>query len=173
MELSLSCTISPRASSGTGHDVVLFGTGDSTTSARLIPLVDRHIGQDWTTEVSRPLVQSISRYAYARAFLKGVDIIHDHTDLIEDELPVPKSAYTIHGPAVPEAVARAKRMLEGGRGGLVAISARQRELFEAQGVQFAGTVLNGLDARSMPFGPSGREGGLPFLHWPGKLGKGT
>ncbi len=135
-----------------GHDVMLFGTGDSTTSARLIPLVDRHIGQDWTTEVSRPLVQSISRYAYARAFLEGVEIIHDHTDLIEDELPVPKSAYTIHGPAVPEAVARAKRMTEGGRGGLVAISARQRELFEAQGVQFAGTVLNGLDARSMPFG---------------------
>ncbi|MFN0072365.1 MAG: glycosyltransferase family 4 protein [Chloroflexota bacterium] len=135
-----------------GHEVLLFGTGDSSTSARLIPLVDRHIGQDWLPTVAPGIVHATSRYAYVRAFLEQVDIIHDHTDFQELELPVPKSVYTIHGPAVSSAVARAKAIMAGGRGGLVAISHRQRELFEAQGVQFAGTVHNGIDAAAMPFG---------------------
>jgi glycosyltransferase involved in cell wall biosynthesis len=149
-----------------GHEVLLFGTGDSTSSARLIPLVDRHIGQDWPVSISRPLQHSISRYAYARAYLEGVEIIHDHTDFLELELPVPRSVYTIHGPAVPEAVERAKRVMKSGRGGLVAISHRQRELFEEKGVTFAGTVHNGLDARSMPFGTA--EMKEPYLLFIGR-----
>lgn len=134
-----------------GHEVFLYGTGDSTTSATLIPIIDRHIGQEWPVEVSRPLFLTFSRYAYARAFLERVDIIHDHTDFQELELPVPKSVYTLHGPAVPSAVKKAKSIMASGRGGLVAISHRQRELFEAKGVEFAGTVHNAMDARAMPF----------------------
>jgi glycosyltransferase involved in cell wall biosynthesis len=149
-----------------GHDVVLFGTGDSHTSARLIPLVDRHIGQNWRTEISKPIQHVLSRYAYARAFLDDVDIIHDHTDFQERELPVPKSVYTVHGPAVPEAVARAKAVMDGNGGGLIAISHRQRELFELHGVQFAGTVHNGMDARTMPFGD--REKKEEFLFFIGR-----
>jgi glycosyltransferase involved in cell wall biosynthesis len=149
-----------------GHDVTLFGTGDSKTSARLVPLVDEHIGQDWPPALPRPLQIALSRYAYARAFLEGFEIIHDHTDFLELELPVPKAVYTLHGPAVTEAVDRAKRVMESGRGGLVAISHRQRELFEAQGVTFAGTVHNGLDAASMPFGAA--EEKQPYLLFIGR-----
>lgn len=149
-----------------GHEVLLFGTGDSTTSARLVPVVGRHIGQDWPVEISRALTQSMSRYSYARAFLEGVDVIHDHTDYLEQELPVPPSVYTVHGPAVPAAVEKAKAVMASGRGGLVAISHRQRELFEAQGVAFAGTVHNGMDALSMPFGD--RPDKEPFLFFVGR-----
>lgn len=134
-----------------GHDVELFGTGDSRSSARLIPVVENHIGQNLDLRVARELSLTLSRYSYARALLDGVDIIHDHTDFQELELPVPKSVYTLHGPAVESAVEKAKAIMAGGRGGLVAISHRQRELFEEQGVEFAGTVHNGMDAQSMPF----------------------
>jgi glycosyltransferase involved in cell wall biosynthesis len=149
-----------------GHDVTLFGTGDSKTSARLIPLVNNHVGQDWPASIRRPVQLALSKYAYARAFLEGFEIIHDHTDYLELELPGPKSIYTLHGPAVPEAVERAKRVVESGRGGLVAISHRQRELFEEQGVTFSGTVHNGLDAESMPFGQSGEK--EPYLLFIGR-----
>ena len=43
----------------------------------------------------------MSEYAYARAYLEGVEIIHDHTDYLELELPVPKSVYTLHGRRFP------------------------------------------------------------------------
>lgn len=131
-----------------GEDVLLFAPGDSRTAARLFPTVPHQSGQDWPEALAMLLFRATSSYAYARALLEGVDLVHDHT-LVETDLPV-RRLHTLHGPAVPELVERCKRIGTSGRDRFVAISARQRELY-GEDLPWAGTVHDGIDVAAAPF----------------------
>lgn len=132
-----------------GRDVLLFAPGDSRTSARLYPIVPHHSGQDWPVAIGMLLFGATSNYAYARAIIEGAALVHDHT-LMETDLPIAR-LHTLHGPATPEVVERCRRMSASGRDHFVAISARQRALY-GEGLNWAGTVHNGIDVDAAPFG---------------------
>jgi glycosyltransferase involved in cell wall biosynthesis len=131
-----------------GRDVVLFAPGDSRTTARLVPTVERHLGQDWPHEAGMPMFRATSAYAYARAVVEGATLVHDHT-LMETDLPIAR-LHTLHGPANQEIVERCRRMGAGGHDHFVAVSRRQRELY-GEDLPWAGVVPNGVDIEAAPF----------------------
>ena len=131
-----------------GQDVVLFAPGDSHTAARLVPTVERHLGQDWPLGAGMPMFRATSSYAYARAMVEGATLVHDHT-LMETDLPIAR-LHTLHGPANHEVVERCRRMAAGGRDHFVAVSRRQRELY-GEDLPWAGVVPNGVDVTAAPF----------------------
>lgn len=142
-----------------GHEVVLFAPGDSQTSAKLVPIVGKHIGQDWPG-LAASIGACFSGYCYARAFLERVDVVHDHTLHHQVSFPLP-SVHTLHGPRA-HGHARAVQMSAEGRNYFVAISRRQRELYGEEGINWAGVVHNAMDARNIPFSTR-KEGYLLFV----------
>jgi glycosyltransferase involved in cell wall biosynthesis len=147
-----------------GHDVTLFASGDSTTSARLIPTVDtalwRHV------EVRDPLVYwSITLgEAYRRAAAGAFDLVHSHLDFLAfpcASLVATPTVTTLHGrldlPDMPRVYARFPDMP------VVSISDSQRvPLPEAR---WAGTVYNAVDTDLLAFNPRGGT----YLAWLGRI----
>src|SRR5919199_3481440 len=131
-----------------GEEVLLFAPGDSRTTARLIPSLPRHSGQDWPWEIGQLVFWASSNYAFARATIEGADLVHDHT-LMETDQPVLR-VHTLHGPAVPEIVERCRRIGASGRDSFVAISHRQRQLY-GDDLPWAGVVHNGIAVDEAPF----------------------
>jgi glycosyltransferase involved in cell wall biosynthesis len=62
-----------------GHDVVVFASGDSTTSAPLVPIVERALWRDarYQTDLL-PFWSLVVGRAYARS--EGLDLMHNHLD---------------------------------------------------------------------------------------------
>src|SRR5688572_30543447 len=83
-----------------GHEVTLFASGDSTTSARLIPTIDTALWRE-------PLVGDALMYwtitlgeAYRRAAGGEFDVIHAHVDFLSfpcAELAATPTVTTLHG----------------------------------------------------------------------------
>jgi glycosyltransferase involved in cell wall biosynthesis len=154
-----------------GHQVVLFAPAGSSTSAQLVPNVERPLGLDLTDTEKRRHLYEVGRQGYRVAVRLGADLVHDHTDVPPPHgysLPV---VHTIHGPATPTAVAAYREMsLRGSR--FLAISHRQRALFSAAAdgaIDFAGVVHNPVDVAGTPFyGRDRKEGYVAFVgrcHW--------
>ena len=160
-----------------GHEVTLFAPGDSRTSARLLPTVPAGIGLDLSPAERIRWMADTSADAYEAAAELDADVIHDHTDYSpEPGFPIP-IVRTIHGPAVDAFVRIARRLSRRGDR-FVAISRRQRDLFEAaaaetfgpgEQIAFVGVVPNPIDVAAAPFYPaSAKEGYAAFLgrcHW--------
>jgi glycosyltransferase involved in cell wall biosynthesis len=140
-----------------GHDVTLFATGDSKTSARLIPIIDRPLRENCTLEA----LQSLSIPAmldvvgtvlqHADAF----DIIHWHIDYFPwafTPLITTPGVTTLHGrldlpflqtvfqqyPDIP----------------VVSISNHQRLPLESLNPNWVGTVYNAVPVMDFPFSPT-------------------
>ncbi|MBL8030054.1 MAG: glycosyltransferase family 4 protein [Candidatus Doudnabacteria bacterium] len=64
-----------------GHEVTLFASGDSKTSAKLKSLIPKHLRQYQSENVYRPNVQNLMHAGFAYSSTSGFDIIHDHFSL--------------------------------------------------------------------------------------------
>jgi glycosyltransferase involved in cell wall biosynthesis len=134
-----------------GHEVTLFATGNSKTSARLASVVPRGL-RDATNDkdiygFNTPTMQHIGA-AYAR--YREFDIIHDHNphmSLPTANVVQTPVVLTWHSP-YDEVLGRYFRQLN--RPYLVSISHSQAAL--AKDLQFYGTVHNGLPLAHYPFG---------------------
>ncbi|HWV22942.1 MAG TPA: glycosyltransferase family 4 protein [Thermomicrobiales bacterium] len=160
-----------------GCEVILCAPEGSQTHARLIPNVPKPLGLDMTEAEKSHLFAQASRNAYRIARDTGADLIHDHTDFIPPRgYPIP-IVRTIHGPATPAALQNAHRMSRHGDA-LVAISHRQREIFErkarerwddSHALHFVDVIHNPIDVAAAPFYPaSEKRGYVAFLgraHW--------
>lgn len=160
-----------------GCEVHLCAPAGSRSSAPIIETVPKPVGLNLTEAQKRRHMVEASRAAYRIALDLGADLIHDHTDYIpRRDFPIPV-VRTIHGPATPRAVDEYLRMSRRGDR-FVAISARQRELFEmaarnqhGPGARIAieGVVHNPLDVASAPFYPADQKRAyVAFLgrcHW--------
>lgn len=100
-----------------GHDVTLFASGDSATSARLIPTVDTALWRQ--AEVRDPLVYwSVTLgEAYRRAATGAFDLVHSQLDFLAlpcASLLATPTLTTLHGrldlPDVPRIYARFPEM---------------------------------------------------------------
>jgi glycosyltransferase involved in cell wall biosynthesis len=131
-----------------GHEVTLFASGDSNTSARLVPCCDRALRLDG--RVRDPLPHQAVMLEKVKRVASRFDILHFHTDLLH--FPVFSSVRqptltTLHGrrdlfdlqdfyatfPHIP----------------LVSISNAQRA--PIPGANFEATVLHGLPETLLPF----------------------
>ena len=84
-----------------GHDVVLFASGDSTTSAELVPCVPQALrGLEGSVD---PAVSQVMQLEYLARQLDEFDILHFHTGFAHfpftARLPVPQ-VNTLHGPLI-------------------------------------------------------------------------
>ncbi len=141
-----------------GHDVTLFASGDSKTSARLVPVVPRALRSAGVQD-AMPSVLLALRMAFERA--DEFDVIHSHVDLAA--LPFGRFVttpvlHTFHGrldlPTIRPLCDHCRDAA------LVSISDNQRRLLPNW--NWMGTVYNGIDLDNFAFRP--RPGGyLAFL----------
>jgi len=147
-----------------GHDVTLFASGDSTTSARLVPTVDTALWRD--REIRDPLVYwaVTANMAYKQAAEGAFDIIHSHLDFHaygHASLVSTPTVTTLHGrldlPDLPRLYARFPTMP------VVSISDNQREPLPQ--ARWAATVYNAVDTDNLVFNARGGD----YLAWLGRI----
>jgi glycosyltransferase involved in cell wall biosynthesis len=145
-----------------GHDVTLFASGDSETSATLVPIVERAMRFDTArrdvlgAEFIRELGMVFSRAA-------DFDVIHCHVDYLAfpfDALTPTPTVHTIHGRLDMPHLVPVYRQFN--KVPLVSISNAQRAPLDGLGVRWAGTVYHGLPIERYAFAAKDR-GYLAFL----------
>jgi glycosyltransferase involved in cell wall biosynthesis len=145
-----------------GHDVTLFASGDSRTTARLVPVVERATRLDAATHdfLGAEFIRELG-LVFSRA--GEFDVIHCHVDYLAfpfHGLTSTPTLHTIHGRLdLPHLVPvyRQFRTVP-----LVSISDAQRAPLDPLGVRWAGTVYHGLPIDRYTFAPEDR-GYLAFL----------
>jgi glycosyltransferase involved in cell wall biosynthesis len=147
-----------------GHDVTLFASGDSRTSARLIPTVDTALWRQEGVHDSVVYWSITVGEVYRRAARGQFDVIHSHADFLAfpcASLVECPTVSTLHGrldlPDLPRIYARFPDLP------VVSISDNQREpLPEANWVA---TVYNGVDTATLAY----HERGGDYLAWIGRI----
>jgi glycosyltransferase involved in cell wall biosynthesis len=143
-----------------GHDVTLFASADSITSARLEACCERALRLD--ANVTDPVPDHLIMLDKVRRMAEQFDILHFHVDVLHYPLAVDFAARTIttmHGRLdIPELrrVHAAFREFP-----LVSISNNQR--LPMPPVKWAGTVYHGLPRNLLPFNPAPKGGYFAFL----------
>jgi glycosyltransferase involved in cell wall biosynthesis len=134
-----------------GHDVTLFASGDSISSARLEVCCEQALRLD--PNVSDPIPDHLIMLDKVRRMAGQFDILHFHVDVFHYPLAVSFAARTIttmHGRLdIPEL----RRVHAAFRGfPLVSISNNQR--LPMPPVNWAGTVYHGLPRNLLGFNPT-------------------
>jgi glycosyltransferase involved in cell wall biosynthesis len=146
-----------------GHDVTLFATGDSQTSARLISCAPRGLRLD--AQASDPLFAHLAELGSVADRLDAFDVVHSHIDipgLLLGRLTKTPCVHTLHGrldlPGLAGTFAAFPRTP------LVSISDSQRTPFAALDLNWRATVHHGLPLDEIP-APTGQGHGgyLAFL----------
>ena len=143
-----------------GHEVTLFASGDSVTSARLVSIYPKSLREAKIKDLYGTNIWTLLNIGKAYEAQDEFDIIHDHNGHLS--LPVANVAntptvMTMHGPFSPE-MRRAFRGLR--KPHVVTISKAQG--FPAPDLHYAGNVYNGLPMRHYPFSPE-HDGYLLFV----------
>jgi glycosyltransferase involved in cell wall biosynthesis len=143
-----------------GHDVTLFASGDSVTSARLVPCCDQSLRLD--PKVRDPLPHHILQLEKLRQRADDFDIVHFHTDLLHFPLIrgfADRTVTTLHGRLdLPDLAPFYSEFTDVP---LVSISKAQR--WPMPGVTWAGNVPHGLPRNLLPFQPFSGGDYLAFL----------
>jgi glycosyltransferase involved in cell wall biosynthesis len=145
-----------------GHDVTLFASGDSSTRATLVPVVERAMRFDAARRdvVGAEFIRELGM-VFARA--ADFDVIHCHVDYLAfpfDGLTPTPTLHTVHGRLdLPHLgpVYRQFRTVP-----LVSISDAQRAPLDPLDVRWAGTVYHGLPLERYAFAAED-QGYLAFL----------
>jgi glycosyltransferase involved in cell wall biosynthesis len=134
-----------------GHDVTLFASGDSETTARLVPITSRalRLEPDTRETLAAELVHQLGQ-VFRRA--RDFDVIHCHVDYPAypfGRLVATPTLHTVHGRLDLPYLAPVYREFTDAP--LVSISEAQRAPLAGYGVTWAGTVHHGLPAERYPF----------------------
>jgi glycosyltransferase involved in cell wall biosynthesis len=143
-----------------GHDVTLFASGDSVTSAELVPCCDEALRLSAT--VRDPLPYQVMQLEKVCQRADEFDVLHFHTDLLHFPLIrqfAGRTVTTLHGRLdLPDL---APFYCEFRDIPLVSISKAQR--WPMPDVLWAGNVPHGLPRNLLPFQPFPRGDYLAFL----------
>ena len=143
-----------------GHDVTLFASGDSCTSARLESGCEVALRLD--PRVKDPLAIHIVMLEKVRTLADEFDVLHFHVDVLHYPLIrdfVGRTVTTLHGRLdLPELW---RVYLSFPDAPLVSVSNDQRK--PVPPVRWAGTVYHGLPPDLLPFNPAPQGGYLAFL----------
>jgi glycosyltransferase involved in cell wall biosynthesis len=143
-----------------GHQVTLFASGDSQTSAKLSSVYPRNLREAKFKDMYGLNIWSVLNIGEAYSRQAEFDVIHDHTGyfgLPAAQMASTPSAFTYHGPLTREVRTIFSRL---NRPHLVTISHSQRE--QAPELNHLGTVYNGLPMDDYPFSKE-HDGYLLFV----------
>jgi len=143
-----------------GHDVTLFASGDSITSARLEACSEWALRLD--PNVRDPVPDHLIMLDKVRRMAEDFDILHFHVDVLHYPLAVDFAARTIttmHGRLDLPQLRRVHAAFRGFP--LVSISNDQR--LPMPPVKWAGTVYHGLPRNLLGFNPTPSGGYFAFL----------
>lgn len=148
-----------------GHDVTLFASGDSTTKANLVPVVDRALRKRMSREDMLEIAPSIHLKMLSEVSARSTDfdVIHSHVDHLAfpyASLWQAPSVHTLHGRLDRPISGKIHAMYPDVS--LVSISNSQRLPLSLLDLKWEGTVYNGLDLGRMEFHDED-EGYLAFL----------
>ncbi|GLI22521.1 glycosyltransferase involved in cell wall biosynthesis [Xanthobacter flavus] len=137
-----------------GHDVTLFASGDSLTSAQLEPMCET--GLRLSTGPVDPVVFHLLMLEQVRRRADEFDLIHVHVDVLH--YPVlkelaPRTLTTLHGRLDSVAAQRLYALYD--EFPLVSISNHQRKPMPP--VNWASTIYHGLPEALLPFNPTGGD----------------
>jgi glycosyltransferase involved in cell wall biosynthesis len=147
-----------------GHDVTLFATGDSSTSAKLSATCSRSLRTEQAGNIyGLDNVKVLEHITHAYSTYRSFDIIHDHTAM-NNIVSLPLSTIidtpvviTLHGP-IDERYKEMFNVFTKPR--LISISHAQVKGFTSD--SYLGNVYNGLEMRSYPFSAD-NDGYLLFV----------
>ncbi len=126
-----------------GHDVTLFASGDSGTSAKLVAVTEQAIWRTHIRNVHAPIMQMLKEVHDRFA---DFDIIHNHFAFFSFPLTLmancPPMVTTIHRP-IDDAFADAAKAFPGIA--YATISEDHKQSTEDMGVEVSGVVYNGID----------------------------
>ncbi len=130
-----------------GHDVTLFATGDSRTTANLEHVLEAAPGSDRINDI---MLDATHTMFSLRDAAERFDVLHVHSPFsslaaaVETTVP---AIHTLHGSFTPEMSRLYAQVAD--RAWFVAISEAQRRTNEA--LRYAGVVYNGIDVDRYPF----------------------
>ncbi len=139
-----------------GHDVTLFASGDSATSARLLSFCDTALRLD--PRVKDPAPHHIVMLDAVREMAHEFDVLHFHVDVLHYPLIrdfVDRTVTTLHGRLDMPESRRLYSVFSGAP--LVSISFDQRKPMPP--VNWAGMVYHGLPRDLLTFNPAPKDGG--------------
>ncbi len=139
-----------------GHDVTLFASGDSVTSARLLSFCDTALRLD--PRVKDPVPHHIVMLDAVREMAHEFDVLHFHVDVLHYPLIrdfVDRTVTTLHGRLDMPESRRLYSVFSGAP--LVSISLDQRRPMPP--VNWAGMVYHGLPRDLLPFHAAPKDGG--------------
>lgn len=148
-----------------GHDVTLFATADSLTSARLVPMAERGCRLGGTRD---PLSLHMAMLEEIYAQDDQFDIIHSHVDVLA--FPFARGSatptlHTMHGRLdFPE---HRRLLAHYPDQALVSISENQRNPLRDIPLDWIGTVYNGIRLEHFPFSPEPED--PPYLVFLGRI----
>jgi glycosyltransferase involved in cell wall biosynthesis len=144
-----------------GHDVTLFATGDSKTSAKLVPVWPKSL---WRARLRTPHAVFSLMYQKLIEFQDQFDIIHDHCEFYT----TPYSKFlkspivtTLHHPLTEEVLTLYKKFPNIN---FVTISKNQRK--SAPGINIVKTIYHGLPLEKYPFNAKPEN----YLLWLSRIG---
>ncbi|MCD6528194.1 glycosyltransferase family 4 protein [bacterium] len=143
-----------------GHQVTLFASGDSKTSARLIPIWPNSL---WRARLHAPHAVFSLMYKKVLEMQDEFDVIHDHCEFYTapySKFLKPPVVSTIHHPMYEEMITLFKKFPNIN---YVAISKSQRK--SAPGVNFVKTIYHGLPLEKYEFNNHPKD----YLLWLSKI----
>jgi len=148
-----------------GHEVTLFATEDSKTSAKLIPIWPKAL---WQAKLKTPHAVFSLLYEKLISLQNNFDIIHDHCEFYTapySKFLKPPIVTTLHHPLTEETIILYKKFPNIN---FVAVSKNQRRL--GPGMNIVKTIYHGLPIEKYDFDPETRSKGARFAqsNWAAK-----
>ena len=143
-----------------GHEVTLFATGDSKTSARLVSVWSKSL---WRARLATPHAVYSLMYKKVLEMQNEFDIIHDHCEFYTAHLSPflkPPMVSTIHHPIYDEMIVLFKKFPEIN---YVTISKNQKKT--APGINSVKTIYHGLPSEKYVFNPQPKD----YILWLSKI----
>ena len=144
-----------------GHQVTLFATADSKTSANLVPIWSKSL---WRAKLRNPHAVFSLLYERLISLQDQFDIIHDHCEFYTapySRFLKPPIVTTLHHPLTEETIILYKKFPNIN---YVAISKNQRK--QAAGINIVKTIYHGLPIEKYPFNLRPQN----YLLWLSRIG---
>ncbi|GBO51539.1 glycosyltransferase [Pseudanabaena sp. lw0831] len=146
-----------------GHEVTLFASGDSTTSAKLESVHPRALRLD--TSVKDPTIYDMLNMARVYENADQFDIIHSHVGCVAlpySNLVKTPTVHTLHGIFTAD---NEKLFTHVRKQPFISISNSQRDM--SLGLNYVSTIYNGIDTNTFSFYPQPEH--PPYLAFLGRM----
>jgi glycosyltransferase involved in cell wall biosynthesis len=149
-----------------GYDITLFASGDSETSAKLVPVIEKAIWLEHEAKNPHASVMKMIKEVFERFY--EFDVIHNHFNFfmfpLALRLDCPRFLTTIHRP-VDKQYAEAIKSYDKVK--FIAISEDHKRSMEEFGISICGVVYNGIDPSRYEFNKTPHD----YLLYLGRLNR--